>query len=120
MADESYGDELTRKLHGTTDAAVWAEAFLARFRLATVGDRVLDEGTMIGWFANAIEVGRAAGHRAALQSIEPRILELLGKWGLPPWGDDTTGPLGGSVDCAPLAQEMTADVAELMRELGRV
>lgn len=34
-----------------TDAAVWAREYAARF-----GG---DEGTLIGWFANAIEAGRA-------------------------------------------------------------
>lgn len=46
-----------RRLHGTTDATVWAEEF------AKVCPDV-DRATMIGWFANAIEVGRSAGLRA--------------------------------------------------------
>lgn len=117
MSDDQYGDERTRQLHGTTDAAVWAGVFLE-----IDGENKLhgDEGAMIGWFANAIEVGRDAGHRAALRAVQPRILELLGKWGLPPWPGPDGETLGGTVDCAPLAQEMAADVAELMRELGRV
>jgi hypothetical protein len=49
-----------RRLHATTDAAVWAAEFMALF-----GSRLedIDEGLMIGWFANAIEVGRAAGEK---------------------------------------------------------
>lgn len=38
-----------------TDAAKWAEQFCGMFECEA------DEGTMIGWFANAIEAGRAAG-----------------------------------------------------------
>lgn len=42
-------------LYRTTDAAVWTDAFIERF-----GDGPCpDWGTMVGWFANAIETGRA-------------------------------------------------------------
>ena len=40
------------RLYATTDARVWAEEF------AKVCPDV-DQGLMIGWFANAIETGRA-------------------------------------------------------------
>lgn len=43
-------------LTGVTDAAVWARQFMRRFH-----DTQADEGNMLGWFANAIEAGRAAG-----------------------------------------------------------
>jgi hypothetical protein len=55
----------------TTDAQVWAEEFCRIFDgyvitydgyVSDGGDDIVDEGTMIGWFANAIEVGRAAGY----------------------------------------------------------
>lgn len=39
-----------KELRNTTDASVWAKAFVEQF-----GG---DEGNMIGWFANAIETGR--------------------------------------------------------------
>lgn len=42
------------RLYATTDAMVWAEEF------AKVCPDV-DQGLMLSWFANAIEVGRAAG-----------------------------------------------------------
>jgi hypothetical protein len=45
-------DPVAAKLHGTTDAQVWAQEFV---RLHGG-----DEGLMIGWFANAIETGRGA------------------------------------------------------------
>lgn len=47
-----------KRLRGTTDASVWAEEFKKVYPDA-------DRGTMIGWFANAIETGRDAGRLAA-------------------------------------------------------
>lgn len=39
---------------------------------------------------------------------------LFGKWGLPPWPNGAGEyVLGGDVDCAPLAQEIAADIAAL-------
>lgn len=49
-------------LRATTDAAVWARAFL---RVVHDLDGDFDEGFVIGWFANAIETGRAAGFKDA-------------------------------------------------------
>lgn len=54
--------EVVKRLHATTDAAVWAEEF--NRTLYVLGKDRLDEGWLIGWFANAIEVGRDAGKRA--------------------------------------------------------
>lgn len=53
------------RLHATTDAQVWAKEFIgvASAKVAA-GESVLDlldEGWLIGWFANAIETGRGAG-----------------------------------------------------------
>ena len=49
-------------LHATTDAQVWARAWCAiARRLHAEGEDLIDEGWMIGWFANAIETGRSAG-----------------------------------------------------------
>ena len=42
-----------------TDARKWAAAFVQIFP-----DAEVDEGTMIGWFANAIEAGRDWGERS--------------------------------------------------------
>lgn len=58
--------ELQRKLLSTTDARVWAEEFCKLFSIAKrngidmeyIEDKV---GLMIGWFANAIEVGKQNG-----------------------------------------------------------
>lgn len=42
-----------------TDAAKWAAEFCKIGR--DLGHTTIDEGWMIGWFANAIEAGREAG-----------------------------------------------------------
>lgn len=39
------------------------------------------------------------------------LIQMFGKWGLPPWGPDN---LGGDVDCAPLAEQITVDVDTLV------
>lgn len=63
-------DETGKLLHSTTDARVWASEWcriaenLDGERCLVVDSRVIDEGWMTGWFANAIEVGRTAGHAA--------------------------------------------------------
>jgi hypothetical protein len=54
-------DEITRVLVGCTDAQVWAQKFIETQRIAP--DIATDEGTMIGWFANAIMSGWDAGAR---------------------------------------------------------
>jgi hypothetical protein len=46
----------------TTDAVVWAREFV---KVAASGRVAVDEATMVGWFANAIETGRNAGIRAS-------------------------------------------------------
>lgn len=54
-------DEIARKLHGTTDAMVWAETFVDLFRNEIIGGPTADVGLIVGWFANAIETGRSFG-----------------------------------------------------------
>lgn len=56
----------------TTDAQVWAAEFKKRFP-------AIDEGTMLGWFANAI----MAGHDAASFAVSERPLIPEG-WALVP------------------------------------
>lgn len=56
-------EEMESKIPDSTDAWVWAKAFMKLFGqdLATLA--TVDEGLMIGWFANAIESGRRAGEK---------------------------------------------------------
>jgi len=52
--------EVTKKLHSTMDAQVWAQEWcrIAREIVASNDEReLIDEGWMIGWFANAIMMG---------------------------------------------------------------
>lgn len=51
-------DTLGTKLHSTMDAVVWAREFMRIFSGHVCGpDETIDEGLMIGWFANAIMTG---------------------------------------------------------------
>jgi hypothetical protein len=57
------GDDVTQKLHSTTDARVWADEFCKLFSVShrvteAQGDVEDETGLMIGWFANAIEIGK--------------------------------------------------------------
>jgi len=52
-------DEVARMLSNTTDARMWAWEFLDVIESGVD----IDEALMVGWFANAIETGRAAGRR---------------------------------------------------------
>lgn len=47
---------------------------------------------------------------------ESTVLQLLGRFGLPPWPDGNGGWLGETVDCAPLASEMADAVAAAIAE----
>lgn len=50
----------TVRLYATTDAKVWAEEFMKVVRSKWDGTRLpVNEGFMIGWFANAIETAKA-------------------------------------------------------------
>lgn len=54
-------------LLSTTDASVWTQEFCRIFQGRSIGGPVVtgdvDEGTMMTWFANAIETGRSAGRK---------------------------------------------------------
>jgi len=67
MADLAHAAENDTDLIGDTDASHWAERFASMFALvrqntAPGEDEMPDtEGTMLTWFAGAIETGRDAG-----------------------------------------------------------
>lgn len=50
-----------------TDANKWTEAFVEKFP-AAFGEGLLDQHTVFGWFANAIETGRSAGYSAGIDA----------------------------------------------------
>ena len=62
------------RLHAVTDAMVWAETFVRIITdPANTGADPIDVGFMAGWFANAIETGRAhadAALRARAEAAE--------------------------------------------------
>lgn len=53
-----------KNLHNTADAQIWAKTFMEIW-----GSRLneIDEGLMLGWFANAIEAGRDAAWILAME-----------------------------------------------------
>jgi hypothetical protein len=57
------------KLHQTTDARVWAQAFMERVEQGAT----VDEELMLAWFANALMCGW--DHRAR-QAAEPGKVEV--------------------------------------------
>ena len=50
--------------HMGTDAEKWAASFCEKFP-------EVDQGLMLGWFANAIEAGRTAGWNAGVDWVDP-------------------------------------------------
>lgn len=64
--DENIG----AKLHSTMDARVWTEEFFNTIRKnGWLVDKSLDEGLMIGWFANAIMCGWDIAHQRMSEEI---------------------------------------------------
>lgn len=58
------------KLFATTDASVWAEEWCRiAISLDLDGRPVIDEGWMIGWFANAIETAKSHERRRIAEQI---------------------------------------------------
>lgn len=51
-------NKMLERLYSTTDAQVWAEEFMKVVKSGAV----VDEGLMIGWFANAIETAKELTH----------------------------------------------------------
>jgi hypothetical protein len=68
-------DELTRSLIGCTDAQVWAKTFV---EIVQENPTIpTDEGTMIGWFANAIMSGYDEGmSKERRRDISDKLREL--------------------------------------------
>ena len=72
------------RLYATTDARVWAEEFAKVFPDVA-------QGTMITWFANAIETARMLDRgktKAASDTVvldRSALFEMLGEYALPPW-----------------------------------
>ena len=68
-------DEVTMKLHSTDDAQVWAEEWCkSAIQLTAEGKSLIDEGWMISWFANAIEIGKIVHDGRRLTDGTRRII----------------------------------------------
>lgn len=74
-------NDLTKKLHGTTDAMVWATEWcrIAREIEASEDGELIDEGWMVGWFANAMCV--AEDH--AVPPLRKAMRAALNELGVP-------------------------------------
>ena len=72
---------------------------------------LLDLVDRYGWTGVASTLVRMQTNGDQVIVSRERLLQLFGKWGLPPWPDRDGNPtLGGDVDCAPLAEQIVADV----------
>lgn len=107
--------------YGNGDAQAWAAYWMhVKAEHPTIGD---DEGTMIGWFANAMQAAidalppeRRQVHADPDQDflVLPRdaLFEFLGEMALPPWVDADGSIIGSQIDCAPIAERLMAWVRE--------
>lgn len=113
MTEHSDESKAVERLYATTDAAVWAEEFLA----VVEGGADVDFGLVVGWFANAMatqerhtldthpERKRASDQDFVVLPREP-LFEFLGEMALPPWTDADGSIIGGGIDCAPIASRL--------------
>lgn len=70
MSDSPQGSDRyqadTKRLYATDDAKVWAEEWCktaTSIEAEGAGGSVIDEGWMIGWFANAMETAKSLAMR---------------------------------------------------------
>jgi hypothetical protein len=76
--DQTTLDPLTRKLLSTSDAMVWAEEFVRTFYGRTIASQCdvadgVDEGTMVGWFANAMCVAERDAYERGWREANDRL-----------------------------------------------
>jgi hypothetical protein len=102
---ETSGEQLARL---GTDARHWAEEFL--YHLDRKGSEFLNHGTMVSWFASAIEVGRSAGQ----SQYRSAWSELAGDQG---WCDSWLTAHGLDGDATP--QEVLAAMGQDYLAHGR-
>jgi hypothetical protein len=70
------------KLYATTDARVWAQEWCKIAREIEEADddrQVIDEGWMIGWFANAIENAKIHEQRRLRAEIDELHVRSIGE-----------------------------------------
>jgi len=68
------GPGQVQRLHSTTDAQVWAQEFMHNIKAhkdwSPEFEKVVDEGFMISWFANAIETGKTHARSSSGCKVE--------------------------------------------------
>ena len=79
---DSEMDQTTLRLHGTDDAMVWAKEWVATAAVMlarTNGNTLtlLDEGWMVGWFANAMGVAESFSRKRLFTEDELHTLVTL-------------------------------------------
>jgi hypothetical protein len=75
-------DALAAKLHATTDARVWAEEFMKIVRAKWDGATLpIDEGLMIGWFANAMETVEVLRHGSDVRRYRDALEQIWAMMG---------------------------------------
>lgn len=79
--DEDAVRAMTDRLYATDDAMVWAEEFCRTFAGRMIEpnmemDSIVGEGTMVGWFANAIETAKRLERERIIGSDHLHIIEL--------------------------------------------
>jgi hypothetical protein len=75
VEQESAGTLLARL---GTDGRVWAAEFSRVYRELYPGGPELDEGWLLGWFANAIEAGRSAGQEGDARYADAQHPDAIG------------------------------------------
>lgn len=93
-------EPIIKRLHSTTDAKVWAQEWCAAAREieANESGQVIDEGWMIGWFANAIETAKMAQAKASVverDRLRGAIRAALDELGVP--GPGYPAPVSNAV-----------------------
>lgn len=100
-------DDLAVKLHGTTDAMVWAQEFVKTLREHPDTADPRDEGFMVGWFANAMQTASRESVTLSAEDLCGLVFEAAGA---------ATGPLlrdnPGYVFPADEVSELVARVIE--------
>lgn len=71
-------DPMTKELLSTTDVTVWAKHFAATAK--TLYDVDMDEGWLIGWFANAMEMAKNEMRREAERCSPDKPCPKVNDW----------------------------------------
>jgi len=100
-------------LFGNTDAQAWAQSFVKTVREhPTIPE---DEGTMIGWFANAIMAGYDAGQKAERErDFMDKLREIIYQVA----GAATQPFMVAHPDMVMPSEEVTAGVEAVLRSFG--